>query len=196
MKTILAILALTAASFGQANFAASADNRTGSTVAQHLADTRISTSTDSGFTSAAAVIFEHIGGKDFNVSPDNGVMLFGSFQFGTGSLLSGDVSTTAVFGSDSSYVTISSNGACGAWTNSGNCKVGFTTPLTDTLFVGIFLGNITWVTNLDGTHTVQGVVRGHVNGATSTVDLNFTAQIAPHFQNGYAGLLNVSVAPF
>lgn len=203
MKTLLAVLVLSIASFGQANFQASTNQAIGGTVFTHttcggsgcMLDSRISTSSTTGFTSPAAVNFFHFQGKDFNTSPDNGVILLGRFQFGTGSLISGDLNTTAVFGSDQSYVVIDSNGSCGAFTMSGNCKVGFTAPNTATMFVGIFLGNVTLITNLDGSKTLQGVVRGTVNGGSQTVDLNFTAQTG-QLLNGQLAITSASVSPF
>lgn len=208
MKTLFALLAISVLTIGataQTNFAATANN---GSLSNHLdcstnpctvVDTRISTSTSSGFTSPSAVVFEHVNGRDYSVGPFS-APLFGRFQFGTGSFLSGSLSGTALFAADQSYVIISSNGYCGQFTMAGICKVGGFTPSTDTLFVGIFEGLIAWQTNLDNSHVLSGTVKGFVNGGTTAVFLNLTATTAPDANpfasNGSLNIITVTIAPF
>jgi len=139
-------------------------------------------------------------GKDFNANPDFGVVQFGQIQFGMGSFLSGALSDTALFDVDQSYVTISSNGSCGQFKIDGTCKVGGFLPNTATLFVGMFVGRISWSTNPDNSHVVEGTVRGFVNGGTTAVFLNFVATTAPDASpfttNGHLPIVSVSLSPF
>ncbi len=163
-----------------------------------VTSTRVSTSSSSGFTSPAQVQFEHVNGKDFNISPDNGVVTFGGVQLSTGSFLSGDLASTALFDVDQSYVTISSNGLCGRFKADGTCKAGGFTPHTLTLFVGVFVGRISWSTNPDNSHVLMGTVKGFVNGGTTAVLLNLVATTTPN-PNPFLyseNLTTVSIAPF
>lgn len=215
MSKYLALFALLFAPFlhAQAGFQARADATTGGAISNHVTcsgntcmpvDSRISTSTNAvggnGLTSPAAVIFEHVNGRDFNISPDNGVLLFGGFQFGTGSLLSGSLSSVALFDVDQSYVTVGSNGSCGQFNLAGTCKAGGFTPNTNTLFVGVFVGRISWSTNPDNSHVVEGTVRGFVNGGNTVVFLNFVAttvpDASPFTNNGHLPIVSISLSPF
>lgn len=219
MKTLFA-LCLTLGSLifvpftpAQQQFAATADgNMVAATISSHtdcshtisgqcpLVDTRVSTSSASGATSPAALIFLHYGGKDFNASPDNSVIQFGQIQFGTGSFLSGSLSSVALFDVDQSYITIGTNGSCGEFKANGTCKAGGFLPNTATLFVGVFVGRISWSTNADNTHVLMGTVRGTVNGNPTVVFLNLTANTAadanPFVGNGYLPITTVTIAPF
>lgn len=168
-------------------------------------DTKISTSTNpvggNGLTSPAMVVAIHVNGKDYAINPDAGVVGFGgSFQFGTGSLLSGNVADTAVFGNDGSYVTIGSNGACGIFKADLTCKNNGFTPNTATLFVGVFVGHISWATQLDGTHVIKGTVYGIPMGNGQAVYLSFTAVTAadpaPFVGNGHLNVTTVTVENF
>jgi hypothetical protein len=209
MKRILALtslLFLTALTHAQAGFQATANSgslsnhQDCSTTPCTVVDTRISTSSASGFTSPAQVTFVHFSGKDFNASPDNGVIEFGQFQLGTGSFLSGSLASTALFDVDQSYVTIGTNGSCGQFNAAGTCKPGGFLPNTATMFVGVFVGRISWSTNADNSHVLMGTVRGFVNGGTTQVFLNLTATTAadsnPFASNGWLNIATVTIAPF
>lgn len=208
ISILITLAALAGACMGQANFSATGTDASisthfdyGTTPYTQL-DTRISTSTNpvggNGLTSPASLVAFHLGGKDYAATPDLGVLSFGgSFQFGTGSLLGGNVNSTAVFGVDQSYVTLGSNGACGAFRANGTCK--YFSPNTSTLFVGVFSGFIIWQTNADNTHTIWGVVRGVVNGTGSAANFAFNAKTVadpnPFVGNGHLNVSTVSITP-
>jgi hypothetical protein len=207
-KLLISLLFLPMMAYAQAGFIARADNPAAGQLSNHticggtgcLVDNRISTSTTTGFTSPEAISFIHFGGKDFNASPANGVYQIGDFEFGTGSFLSGDLVGTALFNVDQSYVKVSSGGQCGAFTNTGHCKVGFTLPSTNTLFVGVFEGRVTWETNLDNSHLIKGTVKGFVNGGTTAVFLGFTCLTAPDpspfMSNGHLPIVSIDLEAF
>ncbi len=207
-KLLISLLFLPMVVHAQAGFIARANGDTAGQLSNHticggtgcVVDNRISTSTSTGFTSPASVDFLHFSGKDFTTSPDNGVVILGSFQFGTGSFLSGDLANTALFDVDQSYVSVGTNGQCGAFTNTGHCKVGFTLPNTATMFVGVFEGRVTWETNLDNSHVIKGTVKGFVNGGTTAVFLGFTCQTAPDpapfMSNGHLPIVSIDLEAF
>lgn len=208
MKTILAVLFLTSITWGQAGFTAHADGSTGGSLSNHTicaisgctpVDSRISTSMASGFTSPAVVTFFHVNGKDYATNSDFGSVNLGQLQFGTGSLLSGDLSSIALFDSDQSYVSIGGNGSCGQFKLDGTCKVGGQVPNSATVFVGVFEGRITWETNADLSHLIKGTMKGSVLGS-APVFLSFTCltapDSAPFLSNGHLQIQTVTVAPF
>lgn len=201
-KAIVLLVALFAAvtSYGQ-TFKASAT--TGS-LATHFnystspatqVDTRISTSTPSGFTSPAALTDLHFQGKDYA-----GVDI-GGLQFGTGSFLSGSLTGTALFKADQSYVVLGSNGSCGIFKADGfTCKNNGFTPNTATMFVGVFEGIISWQTLADNTHVIRGVVKGLIDGKGAAVYLSFTATTVadpdPFTGNGHLNLATITLQAF
>ena len=209
MKTFLATLLFLLSSFAHAQ-AGFATNATGgnlwvhqdcSTIPCTQLDSRISTSsTPGGFSTPATVVFEHVLGKDFDINPNFGVLSLGSFRLGTGSFLSGSLTGTALFDVDQSFVTISSNGNCGEFKVDGSCQTGGFTPNTDTLFVGVFVGKISWFTNPDNSHVLQGTVMGFVNGGTTVVFRNLIATSVPDpnpfVNSGRLVMATVTIAPF
>jgi len=67
-------------------------------------------------------------------------------------------------------------------------------------FVGVFVGRISWSTNLDNSHVIEGTVRGFVNGGTTQVFLNLVATTVPDSNpfasNGWLNISTVTIAPF
>ena len=204
MKTLSALLLLLSSfATGQAAFRA---NGAGGMLSNHYnysttpftqIDSRISTSTASGFTSPATVIFEHVGGLDYAITPDRGVVDLGRIRLGTGSFLSGSLSGAALFGVDQSFVIVDSNGSCGAFNPDGTCNR--FTPNTASLFVGVFTGQISWSTNADHTHVRNGTVQGTVNGGSTVITRNLTATTAadanPFVANGHLNITTVTLTP-
>ncbi len=203
-KVLVLIFALfsTITSYGQ-QFKASANGSTGGSLSNHydysttpatLVDSRVSTSTPTGFTSPAVVTTLHFNGKDFAGS------YLGGLQFGTGSQLSGSLAGTALFKADQSYVTLSTNGDCGIFKTDGSCKNNGFVPNTSTMFVGIFEGIISWQTLADNSHVIRGTVKGVINAKGPAVFMSFTATTVPDGSpftgNGHLRLATITLQAF
>lgn len=202
-KAIILLVALFAAatSYGQQFKASAASSGSLSnhydytTTPYTQIDSRISTSMPSGFTSPATLTTLHFEGKDyagFNI---------GQVQFGTGSFLSGSLSDTALFTADQSYVLVSANGSCGIFKADGvTCKNNGYTPNTATMFVGVFLGNISWQTLADNSHILKGVVKGIIDGKGDAKYMSFTATTVvdsnPFAGNGHLDLNTITIQAF
>jgi len=211
MKNLLisVILFLAVRAGAQQNFQATANS---AILSNHAADTRVSTTTDSGFISPATLTFVHVQGKDFNINPDLGVNGLGNVQFGTGSFLSGSLSGTALFDVDQSFVIVGTNGYCGQFNAMGVCKPGGFVPNSTSTFVGVFEGTVTWQTCVgglpvsqcagvpDNAHVIKGTVKGLVLGAGPNVFLSFTAVTAPDTNpfvgNGHLNVVSIQIVPF
>jgi len=193
----------------QSNFKAVSTGDTGGSISTHfdtcssneVINSAISTSTSCGFTSPAVLTNLHLGGKDYAINPDAGVVNLGGVQFSTGLFLNGDLNGVALFDSANlSYVSIYANGSCGQFKNDGvTCKPNGFVP-NGYIFVGVFVGTISWNTLIDGSHTLSGTVMGVINNKGNPVFLSFVATTVPEshpaFQNGHERIGTVSLEAF
>lgn len=210
MKTLVFAVTLMLSTLGltQSKFQATATGDNGGTIFQHhdtssngqVNNSAISTSSATGFTSPATVLSTHIGGKDYAINPDAGVINIGQIQFGTGLFNNGDLSNVALFDSaDLSYVTVTTNGSCGQFKTDLSCKPNGFTP-NGPVFTGVFVGTISWNTLPDSSHMLSGTVMGVVNGKNNPVFLSFVATTVPEnhsaFQNGQERINTVTIQEF
>lgn len=207
MKSLIlaVVVLLSTLSFSQSSFVADASDGTifthYDTGSGQVINSAISTSSATGFTSPATLTHIHLGGKDYSINPNAGVVDLGNVQFGTGLFLNGSFDNVALLSSANlSYVIVGTNGSCGQFKPDDTCKVNGFTPNTATAFVGVFVGTIAWNTLVDGSHTLSGTVLGVINNKGNPVFMSFVATTVPEshaaFQNGHERIATVNISSF
>lgn len=196
--TLLFALFASIVSYGQ-NFSVSSS---GGSLANHticggtgcIVDARISTTTTTGFDSPSIITNTHFQGRDF---ADYNL---GDVDFSTGSFQAGDLAGTALYKADGSYVRMSANGRCGIYRPDGLCRSYGFVPNTNTFFIGVFEGLVTWQTLADKSHIIKGTVKGIINGKGGAVYLSFTAttepDAAPFTRNGHLDIATINLRAF